>query len=304
MASVWTGAIVFGLVNIPVRVETAVRSHDLSFRLLHQRGKDDLCQVKYERVCKNDGKEVPWNEIVKGYEYEKERFVVLDDSDFEKAALATSKTFEIQDFAAFEDIDPRFFEKPYYLVPQKGGERAYALLREAMRERGSVGVGTITLRKKQYLAAIKTVEEAIVLDLMRFADEIVPESDFNFPAAEGFRPQELQMAQQLIDNLTQPFEPEKYRDEYRENLMKIIQAKMKGKKVQLKEADEPEMEGVIDLMERLQKSLDQGRSEGKSTAKKSGAKKSSSGKSTAKKSTSKKAASGKSSAKKATRKSA
>nr|MBA2671984.1 Ku protein [Gemmatimonadota bacterium] len=113
MASVWTGAIAFGLVNIPVRVETAVRSHDLSFRLLHERGKDDLCQVKYERVCRTDGKEVPWNEIVKGYEYEKERFVVLEDSDFEKAALATSKTFEIQDFAAAEDIDPRYFEKPY-----------------------------------------------------------------------------------------------------------------------------------------------------------------------------------------------
>jgi len=282
MASVWTGAIAFGLVNIPVRVETAVRSHDLSFRLLHERGKNDLCQVKYERVCKNDGKEVPWNEIVKGYEYEKDRFVVLEDSDFEKAALATSKTFEIQDFAASEDIDPRFFEKPYYLVPQKGGERAYALLREAMRERGSVGVGTITLRKKQYLAAIKTVGEAIVLDLMRFADEIVPETEFNFPAAEGFRPQELRMAEQLIENLTQPFQPEKYRDEYRENLMKIIQAKMKGKNVKLKEADEPDMGGVIDLMDRLQKSLEQGRSAKKSTAKKPAARKSTAKKATKK----------------------
>jgi DNA end-binding protein Ku len=299
MASVWTGAIAFGLVNIPVRVETAVRSHDLSFRLLHERGKDDLCQVKYERVCKTDGKEVPWNEIVKGYEYEKERFVVLEDSDFEKAALATSKTFEIQDFAAAEDIDPRYFEKPYYLVPQKGGERAYALLREAMRERGSVGVGTITLRKKQYLAAIKTVGEAIVLDLMRFADEIVPETEFNFPEAEGFRPQELKMAQQLIDNLTQPFEPEKYTDQYRENLMKIIQAKMKGKKVNLKEADEPDMGGVIDLMERLQKSLDQGRDGSKAGAKKSTAKKSGASKSSARSSTS-----GKSTAKKSARKSA
>jgi DNA end-binding protein Ku len=288
MASVWTGAIAFGLVNIPVRVETAVRSHDLSFRLLHERGKDDLCQVKYERVCKNDGKEVPWNEIVKGYEYEKDRFVVLDDGDFEKAALATSKTFEIQDFADAEDIDPRYFEKPYYLVPQKGGERAYALLREAMRERGSVGVGTITLRKKQYLAAIKTVGEAIVLDLMRFADEIVPESEFSFPDAEGFRPQELQMAQQLIENLTQPFEPEKYRDEYRENLMKIIQAKMKGKKISLKESDEPDMTGVIDLMERLQKSLEGAGGSG-SSKKSAGAKKSTTKKSTSKKAAAKKA---------------
>jgi DNA end-binding protein Ku len=167
-----------------------------------------------------------------------------------------------------------------------------------MRERGSVGVGTITLRKKQYLAAIKTVGDAIVLDLMRFADEIVPETEFNFPKAEGFRPQELKMAQQLIDNLTQPFEPEKYTDEYRENLMKIIQAKMKGKKINLKEADEPDMGGVIDLMERLQKSLDQGRGGTKGGAKKA----------TAKKSTSKtpagKSASGKPTAKKSARKSA
>ena len=164
MASIWTGAIAFGLVNIPVRVETAVRSHDLSFRLLAPKGKDDFCPVKYERVCKNDGKEVPWDEIVKGYEYEKDRFVVLTDEDFEKAALATNKTFEIQDFAPEGDVDPRFFEKPYYLIPQKGGERAYALLRDAMRNSGTLGIGTITLRKKQYLASIKPIGDAIILD--------------------------------------------------------------------------------------------------------------------------------------------
>lgn len=272
MPSVWTGAIAFGLVNIPVRVETAVRSHDLGFKLLHPRGKS-LCPVKYERVCKTDGKEVPWSEIVKGYEYEPERFVVLTEEDFDRAALATSKTFEIQDFAAAEEIDPRYFEKPYYLIPQKGGERAYALLREAMRKRGSVGIGTITLRKKQYLAAIKTVGQAIVLDLMRFADEVVPESEFDFPAAEGFRPQELKMAEQLVENLTEPFQPEKYADEYRANLLKIIQAKMKGKKIHLEEAEEPDLGGVIDLMERLQQSLEQGRSAGGSTGKSAAAKK-------------------------------
>lgn len=272
MPSVWTGAIAFGLVNIPVRVETAVRSHDLGFKLLHPRGKS-LCPVKYERVCKTDGKEVPWSEIVKGYEYEPERFVVLTEEDFDRAALATSKTFEIQDFAAAEEIDPRYFEKPYYLIPQKGGERAYALLREAMRKRGSVGIGTITLRKKQYLAAIKTVGQAIVLDLMRFADEVVPESEFDFPAAEGFRPQELKMADQLVENLTEPFQPEKYADEYRANLLKIIQAKMKGKKIHLEEAEEPDLGGVIDLMERLQQSLEQGRSGGGSPGKSGAAKK-------------------------------
>ena len=149
MASIWTGAISFGLVNIPVRVVTAVRSHDLSFRLLHPQGKS-LCPVVYQRVCKHDGKEVPWGEIVKGYEYERDRFVVLTVEDFQKAALATSKTFEIQDFAPADQIDPRYFEKPYYLIPTAGGEKAYALLREAMRRTQSIGIGTITLRPVSY----------------------------------------------------------------------------------------------------------------------------------------------------------
>ena len=255
MASIWTGAIAFGLVNIPVRVETAVRSHDLGFKLLAPKGKDDFCPVKYERVCKNDGKEVAWDDIVKGYEYEKERFVVLTDADFEKAALATNKTFEIQDFAPEGDVDPRFFEKPYYLIPQKGGERAYALLRDAMKNSGTLGIGTITLRKKQYLASIKPLDDAIILDLMRFADEVLDASEYRFPGAD-YRPQELQMAEQLIGNLTEEFKPEKYKDEYRANLEKIIAAKMKGKKVTLREAEEPEMTGVIDLMDRLKESLE------------------------------------------------
>lgn len=255
MASIWTGAIAFGLVNIPVRVETAVRSHDLGFKLLAPKGKDDYCPVKYERVCKHDGKEVPWNDIVKGFEYEKERFVVLSDEDFEKAALATSKTFEIQDFAPEGEVDPRYFEKPYYLIPQKGGERAYALLRDAMKNTGTLGVGTITLRKKQYLASIKPLGDAIILDLMRFADEVLDADEFRFPG-DDYRPQELKMAEQLIGNLTEEFQPEKYKDEYRANLEKIIAGKMKGKKVTLRESAEPEMTGVIDLMDRLKESLE------------------------------------------------
>ena len=255
MASIWTGAIAFGLVNIPVRVETAVRSHDIGFKLLAPKGKNDFCPIKYERVCKDNGKEVPWDDIVKGFEYEKERFVVLTDADFEKAALATNKTFEIQDFAPEGDVDPRYFEKPYYLIPQKGGERAYALLRDAMKSTGTLGIGTITLRKKQYLASIKPIDDAIVLDLMRFADEVLDGSDYRFPGAD-YRPQELQMAEQLVANLTEDFKPEKYKDQYRDNLEKIIAAKMKGKRVTLRESEEPEMTGVIDLMDRLKESLE------------------------------------------------
>jgi DNA end-binding protein Ku len=254
--AIWTGAIAFGLINIPVKLVSAVRSHDLSFRMLHKgTSEKDLCPVAFSRTCKKTGKEVPWSEIVKGYEYEKDRFVVLSEEDFEKAALATTKTFEIRDFSPEEQVDPRYFEKPYYLIPQKGGEKAYALLREAMRKTGTLGIGTITLRQKQYLASIKPVGDAIILDLMRFADEVLDANEYRFPEGKEFHPKELQMAEQLIENLSEEFRPERYADEYKANLEKIIAAKMKGKSIDLVEAQEPEMTGVIDLMEKLEQSL-------------------------------------------------
>lgn len=273
MASIWTGAITFGLVNIPVRLETAVRGHDLGFRMLHLEKDDQPCPVTYKRVCKATGKEVPWDDIVKGYEYEEDRYVILEESDFEKAALATSKTFEIQDFTPEGEVDPRFFEKPYYLVPKSGGERAYALLRDAMRNTGTLGIGTITMRKKQYLASIKPLGDGIVLDVMRFADEVLPAGEFRFPSAD-YRPQELQMAEQLIGNLSTSFAPEKYRDEYRANLEKIIAGKRKGKKVTLKEAADPDMSGVIDLADRLRESLNREKKPAKGKSKSGGRRKS------------------------------
>jgi DNA end-binding protein Ku len=255
-AAIWTGAIAFGLINIPVKLVTAVRSHDLSFRMLHKgKSEKDLSPIAFSRTSKKTGKEVPWAEIVKGYEYEKDRFVVLDEEDFEKAALATTKNFEIREFTPEQQVDPRYFEKPYYLIPQKGGEKAYALLREAMRKTGTLGIGTITMRQKQYLASIKPVGEAIVLDLMRFADEVLDANEYRFPEGKEFHPKELQMAEQLIENLSEDFNPERYEDEYKANLERIIAAKMKGKSIDLVEAEEPEMTGVIDLMEKLQESL-------------------------------------------------
>ena len=255
-AAIWTGSIAFGLINIPVKLVSAVRSHDLSLRMLH-RGKndEDLSPIAFTRTSKKTGKEVPWKEIVKGYEYEKDRFVVLTEEDFERAALATTKNFEIREFSPEQQVDPRYFEKPYYLIPQKGGEKAYALLREAMRKTGTLGIGTITLRQKQYLASIKPVGEAIVLDLMRFADEVLDASEYRFPEGKEFHPKELMMAEQLIENLSEEFKPERYEDEYKANLEKIIAAKMKGKSIDLVEAQEPEMTGVIDLMEKLEQSL-------------------------------------------------
>lgn len=273
-ATIWKGAISFGLVNIPVDLQSAVRSHDLSFKLLRE---DGLCPVKYERVCTKDGEAVPWAEIVKGYEYEKGRYVVITDEDFKEAALATSKSFDIQGFVGEAEIDPRFYEKPYYLVPQSGGEKAYALLREAMRKSGSVGIGTITIRQKQRLAAIKPVGDALVLDLMRFADEVVDEGTERFPSADELRPQELKMAEQLIENLTEEFQPEQYKDQYRANLLKIIEAKTEGRSANLEEAAEPDTAGVIDLMARLQESLEQNKKPAAKKSKRSG------GKSTARK---------------------
>jgi DNA end-binding protein Ku len=256
MAAIWKGSLTFGLVNIPVELKTAVRADHISFRLLH---KEDLSPVKYERVCQAEGEPVPWNEIVKGYEYEKGKFVVLTDEDFKAAALEQSKTIDILDFVKEEEIDPRYFETPYYLVPSKGGEKPYALLREAIRQTGSVGIGKIIIRQTQHLAAVKVVGDALVLEIMRFANELVDSKEFNFPSREAVRPQELQMAEQLVANLAEPFDPTRYTDEYRANLMKVIKAKMKGRKVKF---EEPEGEApdsdVLDLMSRLRASLEEG----------------------------------------------
>lgn len=257
MAAAWKGTISFGLVSIPVELKTAVQTDHVSFRMLHA---EDLAPVKYERVCARDGEPVTWNEIVKGYEYAKGKYVILSDEDFRAAALASSKTIDILDFVRAEEIDPRFFDTPYYVVPAKGGEKGYALLREAIRTTGSVGVGKLTMHQKQHLAAIKTVGDAMMLETMRFANELVDATELSFPSAELVRPQELKMAAQLVSNLAEPFHPERYTDDYRANLMKIIHAKMKGQKVEVEEPEAPESTKVIDLMARLQESLEQSKS--------------------------------------------
>lgn len=264
MAAIWKGSLAFGLVNIPVELRTAVRGDHISFRLLHQ---EDLSPVKYERVCAADGETVPWSEIVKGYEYEKGKYVIMTDDDFKAAAIEGSKSIDIMDFVKEEEIDPRYFETPYYLVPAKGAEKSYALLREAIRTTGAVGIGKIIIRQAQHLAGIKVVGDALVLEIMRFSNELVAADEFTFPSRDNVRPQELKMAEQLIGNLAEPFDPDKYTDDYRSNLMKIINAKMKGKKIKLQEPEEDAPDtGVLDLMSKLRASLEQGTAK-KSTAK-------------------------------------
>ena len=257
MASIWKGSLTFGLVHVPVEMKTAVRSDHISFRMLHA---EDMSPIKYERVCQADGEPVPWNEIVKGYEYEKGKFVVLTDEDFKDAALDSSRTIDILDFVKEGEIDPRFFETPYYLLPTKGGDKPYALLREAMRQSGVIGIGKVIIRKTQHLAGVRVIGQALVLEIMRFANELVDTSEFSFPGNDSIREQEMSMATQLVENLAEPFDPEKYTDDYRANLMKLIRAKMKGKKVTAAEPlPDDEDSKVLDLMERLQASLEEGR---------------------------------------------
>jgi DNA end-binding protein Ku len=252
--ALWKGSISFGLVNIPIELYTAVRDHRPKFRMLHA---EDKSPVKYERVCIRDGKAVGWDDLVKGYEYAKGHFVILTKDDFKAAAVEKTRTIDIIDFVEADAIDDRFFETPYYLVPSKGGEHAYVLLREAIRESGRIGISKFILRDAQHLAAVEVIENAIVLSVMRFADELADATELNFPAATGMRKPELDMAKALVNSLAAEWHPEKYTDEYLENLMKIIKGKVKGKKVTLEASETPRKGEVVDLMERLRRSLDQ-----------------------------------------------
>jgi DNA end-binding protein Ku len=253
--ALWKGTISFGLVSIPVELHTAVRNHRPRFRLLHG---TDMSPVRFERVCTREGQPVAWEHLVKGFEYEKGRFVVLTKEDFKAAAIEKTRAVDIIDFVKADEIDDRYFETPYYVVPVKGGERAYALLREALREVARVGIAKFILRDAQHLAALEVIGDALVLSVMRFADELVDVEQFDFPAAKGYRPNELDLAKALVQSLSAEWSPEKYTDDYRDNLMRIIKGKMKGQKVRLEAAEEPRQAEVVDLMERLRKSLEAG----------------------------------------------
>jgi DNA end-binding protein Ku len=252
--AMWKGSIAFGLVNIPIELYSAVRDHRPKFRLLHAK---DESPVKYERICQRDGKAVAWEDLVKGYEYSKGHFVVLTKDDFKTAALEKTRTVDIMDFVDPKEIDERYFETPYYLQPGKGADRSYALLRDAIRDSGRVGIAKIILRDAQHLAAVEAIGDALVLTMMRFSDELADLSDYKFPRKADVRPAELKMARQLIDNLAAEWNPEKYTDEYTANLMRVINAKMKGRSPKLiDERATPKQAEVVDLMARLRASLE------------------------------------------------
>ena len=267
MRAIWKGSISFGLVNIPIALYPATRREELKFRLLR---KSDLSPVNYKRVAEKDGKEVPWDQIVKGYEYEKGKYVVLKDEDFERVDLEATQTVDIQDFVDVDEIDPMFFYKPYYLEPQKGGDKAYALLRDALKRSKKVGIAKVVIKTRQYLAGVKPEDGALVLELMHFADELADTGKLHLPKKVEVGKRETNMAKSLIDSMSAKWNPEKYHDDYREALMEVIEEKVEagGKDIEEKPKKAPKPTKVIDLVSVLQKSLEQtGGAKKKSTTK-------------------------------------
>ncbi len=264
--AIWKGSISFGLVNIPIALYPATRREELKFRLLR---KSDLSPVNYKRVAEKDGKEVAWDQIVKGYEYEKGKYVVLKDEDFERVDLEATQTVDIQDFVDQEEIDPMFFYKPYYLEPQKGGDKAYALLRDALKDSGKVGIAKVVIKTRQYLAGVKPEDGALVLELMHFVDELADPEQLHVPKKTEVGKRERNMAKSLIDSMSSKWNPEKYKDDYREALMEVIEEKVEagGKEIEEKPKKAPKPTKVIDLVSVLQKSLEQTGGKKKATAK-------------------------------------
>ena len=250
--ALWTGSLSFGLVSIPVEIHTAVRDRGPHFKLLR---KSDKSRIHFQRVAEKDEKVVAWEDIVKGYEVAKGQYIVLTPEDFEKAALKKDRVIDIMDFVKADAIDDRYFNKPYYLLPSRGGDRAYALLREAIRESERIGIAKFVMRAKQYLAAIEAIGDALVLSTMRFRDELAKLEEFDFPETTKIQKRELQMAQRLIDEFAAAWDPDKYTDDYRANIMKVVEAKRARTKPDLEPESDPQSAQVIDLMERLRKSL-------------------------------------------------
>jgi len=273
MRPIWKGSISFGLVYIPVAVYPATREEKLSFRQLRS---TDLSPIKYKKVAEADAKEVAADQIVKGFEYERGRYIVLKDEDFEKVRIESTHSIDITDFVEVEQIDPKFFYKPYFLEAQKGGEKAYAVLHKALSGTGKIGVAKVVISNREHLAAVKPDGLFLILELMHFASEILSAEILKNGSAAAVTDKELKMAQALIEGMSVPWEPEKYQDEYRTALLEIIEQKAKNKQITGKPAPAPAPTNVVDLVKVLQESLSRtqsikqkrssARSNGRSTA--------------------------------------
>jgi DNA end-binding protein Ku len=251
MRTIWKGAISFGLVHVPVKLYPATERKDIKFNFLHE-----VCKtpVKYQRFCPTCETEVPQEQIVRGYEYEKGRYVILRDEDLENLPTDTARSVDIVDFVDLKEIDPVFFDKSYYLAPGDGGEKAYELLKQAMEKTGKIAVAKVVIRSKEALAVVRVYKGALVMETMFYPDEIrnvelLPELQYNVKINDN----EIKMAESLIGSLAEPFAPEKYHNEYRKALMEVIQAKVAGEEVEV--APRPETAKVVDLMEALKASI-------------------------------------------------
>jgi DNA end-binding protein Ku len=265
---VWKGHISFGLINIPVTLYSAEQRSDLHFRMLDSR---NMAKVRYERVNEETGEEVPWNEIVKAFEYDSGNYVVLDDDDFKKVAVEATQTVDLEGFVDQGAIDYVYFDKPYYLVPGKKAEKGYVLLRETLRRTNKVGIARVVIRARQYLAALLAEGDALVLNLLRYHQELRNPAEYELPGRNlkdyKVNPKEIDMAEQLVESMTVDWQPEQYQDEYRHALMKWIEKKARmGRKgatgkAQPAEAEETGSAEIIDMMELLKKSMKKGEKE-------------------------------------------
>ncbi len=259
--AIWKGHISFGLVNIPVMLYSAEKPNDLHFKLLDSKNHS---KIRYERINEQTGKEVPWNAIVKGYEYDEGQYVIVTNEDFENVASKNLKMIEIEDFIPKDAISFAFFETPYYLLPDKRGDKGYVLLRETLSKSKKIGIARVMIRSRQYLAAIIPYGDAIILNIIRYAHELKKPKEFELPTKDvsdyKISKKEMEIAQQLVDSMTTTWKPEHYKDEYHDALLKLIEEKASsGKKAATKKSKSPAIKqtNVVDFMELLKKSIKQ-----------------------------------------------
>lgn len=251
MRATWSGMISFGLVNIPVKVYTAARDERISF---HQMHREDSGRVGYQKVCKSCGETLSGEDIIKGYEYRKGQYVLVDDDDLDKINLKTTKSIGIQQFVDVSEIDPLQFDRAFYIGPDEGGERSYALLREALASTGKAGIGKVIFRSREELAAVRVVNGSLVLETLHFCNDMVKTDDMGIPSADvQVVSNELDLAKVLIDHMTTPFEPAAYKDEYDAALRDLISKKIEGEEVTA--PPEPQATNVIDIVAALKASL-------------------------------------------------
>jgi DNA end-binding protein Ku len=269
MRALWKGTISFGLVNIPVSLLPATRREELKFHLLRR---SDLSPINYKRVAEADGKEVPWDQIVKGYEYEKGKYVVLKEEDFARVDIEATQTVDIFNFVRIDEVDPLLFYKPYYLEVGKGGDKAYVLLHDSLVQTGKIAIAKVVIRSRQHLAAVKPQKSALILELMRFPAELLDVAEFKAPAAKSLRKPEMEMAKRLIESMSSKWDPKQYTDEYHEALEKLIDKKIEsGGKFAPAPAKKKRPTNVVDLASVLQESIRQksGKTRPEQAAKKS-----------------------------------